>query len=80
MFDVFYRPGMASCLLRTCLGVHSQCRFKSFTSQSFSDNTYLILVQTEVYSVRYMEHLLLTFRKPPSSVIFVISLLFLFFD
>lgn len=29
MFDSFHRPGMASCLLRTCLGVHSQCTFDS---------------------------------------------------
>ena len=39
MFDLVYRPGMASCLLRTCLGVHSQCMFDSFISHSFSDNT-----------------------------------------
>ena len=69
MFDAIYRPGMANCLLRTWLGVHSQCMFGSFVSPSFSDNIYL-LVPTEGYLVRYMEHLLLTSRKLPSSVIF----------
>ena len=73
MFDTFYRPGMASCLLRTWLGAHSQCVFDSFLSRSFSDST-CVLVQTEAYLVRYMEHLLLTSRKPPSSVIFVFFL------
>lgn len=66
MFDTFYRPGMASCLLRTCLGVHSQCMFDSL-DRSFSDNT-LLLVQTEAYLVRYMGHLLSTSLKLPSSV------------
>jgi hypothetical protein len=58
---------MASCRLRIWLGVHSQCMSDPFASHSFSDNT--CLVQTEVYSVRYMEHLSLTSRKLLFSVI-----------
>ena len=40
MSDTFYRPGMASYLLRTWLGVHSQCMFDFFLSRTFSDNTF----------------------------------------
>jgi hypothetical protein len=69
---------MASCLLRTWPGVHSQCMFYSFLSHAFSDSMYLLLVRTEEYLVRYMEHLLLTSRKPPSSVIFFLLTIFTF--
>ena len=36
MSDTFYRPGMASYLLRTWLGAHSQCMSDFFLSRTFS--------------------------------------------